>query len=90
MGSSGPKDGHMQVIERKMQKAALLVSHIRSEVLAADNVPASSEFIIDFPLDDACHFAVLLRFEDALDVCDLLDGGVGDADDGALLLGLHV
>lgn len=73
-----------------MQKAALLVGDIRSEIFTADDVPASSQLIIDLPLDDAGHLAVLLRLEDALDVCDLFNGRVGDADDGALLLGLHV
>lgn len=80
----------MQVIERKMQEAALLMRHIRPEILAADDIPPSSQLIIDLPLDNPRHLAVLLRLEDALNVRDLLDGRVGDADDRALLLWLHV
>lgn len=63
---------------------------IGAEVLAADHVPPASKFIIQFPLDDSCHFAVLLGLEDALHVGHLLNGRVGNTDDGALLLGLHV
>ena len=50
------------------------MSDIGAKVLAANNKPAVSQFGIQLLLDDACHFAILLRFEDALDVCDLFDG----------------
>ena len=57
-----------------MQEGAFLMSDIGAKVLAANNKPAVSQFGIQLLLDDACHFAILLRFEDALDVCDLFDG----------------
>lgn len=80
----------MQVLKGEMKERSLFVGDIGSEIFAAKNVPSASKFIIEFSLDDSGHFAVLLGLEDALHISDFLNGGVGDAHDGALLLGLHV
>ena len=73
-----------------MDEGSLLVSDISSEIFTADHEPAVAELVLDLPFDDACHFAVLLGLEDALDVCNFFDGWVGDTDDFALLFGSHV
>jgi hypothetical protein len=73
-----------------MKKISLLMRDIRSEVLAADDIPPASKFIIELMLDDSCHFAVLLGLEDALNICNFLDGGVGNTNDRAFLLRLHI
>jgi hypothetical protein len=73
-----------------MKEGSFLVGNIGSKIFATNNVPSASKFIIEFSLDDSGHFAVLLGLEDALHICYFLNGGVRDADDGALLLWLHI
>ena len=63
---------------------------VSAEVFAANDVPARPELPLDLSLDDPCHFAVLLGLEGALQIRDLFDGRVADADDDALLLRRHV
>ena len=63
---------------------------IRSKIFAADDKPSAAQLAVQLTLDDAGHLAVLLRLEDALHVGHLLYGRVGDRNNDALLLRLHV
>jgi hypothetical protein len=90
VASPCPEDADMQIIKAHMQEGSFFVRYISAEIFAADHVPSSSQFAVEFALDDSGHLAVLLRFEYALHVGHFLDGRVGHAHYGALLLGLHV
>ena len=73
-----------------MDEGALLMGHISSKIFAADGIPSVAKLIFDFPLDDACYFAVFLRLEYALDISDFLDSRVSNADNDAFLFGGHI
>ena len=80
----------MEVIEWKMDEGALLMGHICSKIFTADDIPAISELIFYFPLDDAGYFAVLLRLEYALDISNFLNSRVRNANNDAFLFRGHI
>lgn len=73
-----------------MQEGSFFMRYISAEIFATDHIPSSSQFTIEFALDNSGHLTVLLRLEYALHICHFLDGRVGHANDSALLLRLHV
>ena len=80
----------MELIEGEVDEGTLLVSDIGAEILAADNVPAVTLPPVQLLLYYTCYFAILLGLGYASHVCNFLDGRVGDADDVALFLGIHI
>ena len=75
---------NMEIIEWKMNKMALFMCDISSEIFTTHYVPSIARVSFDLSLDDAWYFAILLGLKDALDISDLLNGRVGNADDGTL------
>ena len=66
------------------------MSHICPKIFATNYVPPATKFILHLPLYYSCDLAVLLSFENALEISNLLDGRIGDADNNAFLFRCHI
>lgn len=80
----------MQIIEGEVNKGAFLMGDVSAEIFATDYVVAIPQSAVQFLLDDACDLAVFLGLGYAGDIGHFLDGGVGNTDHSALILGGHI
>lgn len=80
----------MQIVEGKMNECSLLMGHIRSKILATNDVPSRPKFALNLPLDYACHFTVFLCLESSLNISNFFDGRVADTNDDALFFRRHI